>query len=259
MQTSQKAMERQSRIRDLLCSKGTLTLQELVVLLNCSEATIRNDLSKLEKEGVLQRVFGGAVANESTGRNSVISKRMNREVEEKKQIADYVVKNLIQPNMILTLDSGTTNMMLAKKIVDAKIPCTIVTNSFSAATIISKSPHIQLYLAGGFLDVQHESFHDDVSELIVKAYRSNLCFITPNGLDQNGTVTSSSIPENSIKQLMIRQADKTVVLADHTKLCNTELRVICYADSVDQVITDYQASAEQISMLTQAGLRIVHA
>ena len=61
MQTSQKAMERQSRIRDLLCSKGTLTLQELVVLLNCSEATIRNDLSKLEKEGVLQRVFGGAV------------------------------------------------------------------------------------------------------------------------------------------------------------------------------------------------------
>ena len=251
MQTSQKAMERQSRIRDLLCSKGTLTLQELVVLLNCSEATIRNDLSKLEKEGVLQRVFGGAVANESTGRN--------REVEEKKQIADYVVKNLIQPNMILTLDSGTTNMMLAKKIVDAKIPCTIVTNSFSAATIISKSPHIQLYLAGGFLDVQHESFHDDVSELIVKAYRSNLCFITPNGLDQNGTVTSSSIPENSIKQLMIRQADKTVVLADHTKLCNTELRVICYADSVDQVITDYQASAEQISMLTQAGFRIVQA
>lgn len=257
MQTSKKASARQENIRDLLLLKGTISLSDLCETFHCSEATIRNDLAKLEKEGVLKRVLGGAVANEYTPRNSVITKRLNKELDEKNQIAEYVVNHIIKPNMIISLDSGTTNMALAQKILDNKIPCTIVTNSFYVASIISKSPDIQLCLAGGCYDFEHGSFHDDVSDLILKSYRSEICFISPNGVDKDGMVTNSGTEENLIKQQMIKQAVRTILLADNTKLNNTELKIICYAKDVDLLITDSNATAEQITSLTNAGFNIV--
>lgn len=257
MQTSKKAAERQEKIRDLLLSKGTLTLNELCQTFQCSEATMRNDLTKLEKQGVLKRVLGGAVANENTPRNSTIAKRLNEELDAKNQIAEYVIQKIIKPNMIITLDSGTTNMALAQKLLDYKIPCIIVTNSFHVASIVSKAENIQLCLAGGCYDPEHGSFHDDVSDLILKSYRSEICFLSPNGVDKDGMVTNSGLAENSIKQQMRRQAVHTILLADNTKLGHTELKIICHAKDVDLLVTDTKASKEQIEQLTAAGFTIV--
>ena len=256
MQTTKKAAVRQEKIRDLLLSKGTVTLSELCQTLCCSEATIRNDLAKLEKQGVLKRVAGGAVANENTPRNSVISKRLKEELEAKNQIAEYVIRNIIKPNMIITLDSGTTNMALAQKLLDYKIPCIIVTNSFHVASIVSKAENIQLCLAGGCYDPEHGSFHDEVSELSLNSYRSEIWFLAPNGVDKDGTVTNSGLSENSIKKQMSRQAVRTILLADNTKLGRTELKIICYAKDVDLLVTDAKAPREQIDALTAAGFTI---
>lgn len=257
MQTLDKATQRQEKIHDLVLSKHTITLKELISILNCSEATIRNDLTKLEKKGVLKRVLGGAVSTEKAVRNTILSKRLHQELKEKYQIAEYALHHLIKPNMILTLDSGTTNMALAHSLVFANIPCTIITNSFEVANIVSKSDQIQLYLAGGFFDNQHGSFHDDISEATIKSYRSDICFISPNGLDLNGNITNSGVAENTIKQYMMQQADKTIILADHTKLCKTELRIICHVKDVDLVITDTKADTKKIKALKKAGFPII--
>lgn len=257
MQTSKKALARHERIRDLLLSNGTITIGELCETFSCSEATIRNDLIKLEKCGILKRISGGAIATENTSRNSVIAKRINKELDEKNKIAEYVVNHIIKPNMILTLDSGTTNMMLAQKIFDYKIPCTIVTNSFYVASIVAKSPDIQLCLSGGCYDFEHGSFHDDTSDMILNTYRSEICFISPNGIDDSGLVTNSGISENSIKQQMIKQSLRTILLADHTKIDRTELKIICLATDTDMLITDDKITQEQYKRLTNAGFHVI--
>jgi len=256
MRTASKALERQDSIRDLLLSKGTLTLSELCTAFNCSEATIRNDLTKLEKSGVLKRVLGGAVACENTSRNSGITKRMRIQNAEKNAIAEYVVREIIRPNTIITLDSGTTNMAIAQKLLDYKIPCTVITNSFIVATIASKSPNIQLCLAGGLYDAEHASFHDDVSSLILKSIRSEFAFISPNGISPNGDITNSGLTENAIKQQMIQQASKTIVLADHTKIGNIELKILCRVNDVFLIVTDSNATEAQLKILRNAGFNI---
>ncbi|MDF9837063.1 MULTISPECIES: DeoR/GlpR family DNA-binding transcription regulator [unclassified Breznakia] len=257
MQNSNKVNKRHEEIRNLLLSNGTVTLQELCSKLNCSQATIRNDLAALEKQGVLKRMYGGAVANENTVRNSRINKRLNENIEEKEQIADYVAKNLIQPNMIITLDSGTTTMALAQKILDYKIPCTVVTNSFNVATIVSKSEVVKLYLAGGFYDSDHGSFHDETSDYILKKYQSELCFISPNGINCNGLITNSGSSENPIKKRMMEHANKTILLADHTKIGISELNILGDSRNVDCLITDNKIKKEQATQLKKAGLKVI--
>ena len=81
MENSNKVNRRHEEIRNLLLSNGSVTLQELCSKLNCSEATIRNDLTALEKQGVLKRMHGGAVANENTIRNTKINKRLNENID----------------------------------------------------------------------------------------------------------------------------------------------------------------------------------
>lgn len=257
MENSNKVNRRHEEIRNLLLSNGSVTLQELCSKLNCSEATIRNDLTALEKQGVLKRMHGGAVANENTIRNTKINKRLNENIDEKEQIADYVVKNLIKANMIITLDSGTTTMALAQKLLDSKTPCTVITNSFNVASIVSKSEEINLYLAGGFYDPDHGSFHDEVSDYVFKNYQSEICFISPNGISMDGLITNSGTSENPIKKRMMSQANRTVLLADYTKIGATELNILSNPQDVDCLVTDKNIKNQQITQLKKAGLKVV--
>lgn len=257
MENSNKVNKRHNEIRNLLLLNGSVTLQELCSKLNCSEATIRNDLTALESQGVLKRMHGGAVANENTIRNTKINKRLNENMKEKEQIADYVVKHLIKPNMIITLDSGTTTMALAQKLLDSKISCTVVTNSFNVASIVSKSENINLYLAGGFYDPDHGSFHDEVSDYIFRNYQSEICFISPNGISTEGLITNSGTSENPIKKRMMSQANKTVLLADYTKIGVTELNILSNPNNIEYLVTDENIKSNQITQLEKNGLKVI--
>lgn len=58
------ASERTRYIISQLHSKGIINLKDIAKELNISEATVRRDFEKLENEGRLTRVTGGAKLNE---------------------------------------------------------------------------------------------------------------------------------------------------------------------------------------------------
>lgn len=257
MQTLKKSFERQNGIKDYILLKRTVTIDELCKKFRCSEATLRNDLTKLEKEGVLKRIRGGAIANEIVNHNSHLQKRMKENIKAKEKIAQYVVDYIIQAGMIITLDSGTTSIILAQKILDNQIPCTVITNNLSAATILSKNEDIQLCLAGGLFDHKHGCFHDETTDSIFKTYRSDIFFLSPNGIDSEGLVTSAGITEQSIKTKMIQHAKKTFVLADHSKFNKSELKILCTIKDVDTFITDDNVDKEIINTLSKKGAHFI--
>ena len=57
--------KRQEEILKLVNKNGSVTVQELKDIFDASESTIRRDLNALHDMGVLVKVFGGAVKNES--------------------------------------------------------------------------------------------------------------------------------------------------------------------------------------------------
>jgi len=259
MQTNKKALIRQKEIAEYISLKGAATLSELCKKFSSSEATIRNDLTKLEKDGLIKRILGGAISNEDNVRNTVLATRMNRNNAEKKQIAEYIAENIIKPGMTITLDSGTSTLYLAKEIAARRIPCTVITNSFQAAQALIKSSDVRICLCGGWYDPDHGSFHDEMSESVMNTYFSEICFLSPNGIDTNGLITNSGISENSIKMKMINRSHRVIVLADHSKLNKTELKVLCTSNEIESVITDSSADSNLITKLQQAGFNIIQA
>ena len=84
--------KRQSLILQELKKKDFLSLQELIERTGCSASTIRRDLSKLQQEGKLQRIHGGA----TIGHNRIVEPRLKEKLtqntQEKKEIARQPAK-----------------------------------------------------------------------------------------------------------------------------------------------------------------------
>ena len=58
--------QRHEMILKLLEEKGSITVTEIRDLLKASESTVRRDITALDKEGRLVKVFGGAIANKQS-------------------------------------------------------------------------------------------------------------------------------------------------------------------------------------------------
>ena len=54
--------QRQDLLLELLEERGSITVSEVKDMLDASESTIRRDITALDEEGKLVKVFGGAVA-----------------------------------------------------------------------------------------------------------------------------------------------------------------------------------------------------
>ena len=119
--------QRYDIILKLLQEKGTVTIGEILEILDASESTVRRDITALHKAGKLVKVFGGAVAvNHNVVSNEpTVAQKVEMNMSEKKKIAAYAV-SLIQENEFIFMDAGTTTECMIDVLPTKNM--TIVTN-----------------------------------------------------------------------------------------------------------------------------------
>lgn len=86
------SIERHEQILQILMEKKSVTVGELSKTMFVSDATIRRDLSQMEKEGLIKRSHGGAVLFESTNDETSILMREQENIKQKKIIAEIALK-----------------------------------------------------------------------------------------------------------------------------------------------------------------------
>ena len=121
------AVERKNYILGLLQTEKRVVVAELAKTFDVSEETIRRDLDKLEREGLVQKSYGGAVLNDAAQSDMPLSVRKRTNVEGKQKIAELLAE-YIPDNSSLMLDSSSTALFIVKRIKDRK-NMVIITNS----------------------------------------------------------------------------------------------------------------------------------
>ena len=145
-----KAAERQLRIRQMLENRDFIDSETLGRELDASESSVRRDLDILEEEGVLKRVYGGAVSVQAPPNRAfdyaVESVRLS---DEKSRIA-RLTAGLIENGQTVILDGGSTVAAVARELAAKSLH--IVTNSLPIAEGLESLRNIELTLTGGYLD-----------------------------------------------------------------------------------------------------------
>ena len=107
--------ERKLKIAEIIGENGGIRTSELSDLFNVSEMTVLRDLATLEKQGILTRVYGGAVSSKTLSRETPNVVREKIRITEKNKIASLAAQ-LIQDGDNIFLDGSTTTHALAKRL-----------------------------------------------------------------------------------------------------------------------------------------------
>jgi DeoR/GlpR family transcriptional regulator of sugar metabolism len=251
------AVERRKKIMDLLYENQSVAVPDLSRLFNITEETVRRDLAKLEKEGLLRRTYGGAVLSEGLHLELPIS---IREVTNKegKELMGRTAAGLVEDGDTIIMDSSTTVLQMARFLKDKK-RLTVITNGLKIASELAPYENISVISTGGMLRSSSLSFVGHSAERAISNYNADIFFMSCKGVSLDKFVTESNEFEAELKKIMIKAAQRIVLLADHTKLDKVSFATICSIKNIDVFITDEKLPKEWETFMKDNDIELLYA
>ncbi len=217
-----------------------------------SEVTLRSDISKLEREGLLKRVHGGAIRIRVQRYDPEFQEQIAIDVEDKREIAKKA-SSFVEKNDVIFVDSGSATLFFFEEL--SKIPptsLTVVTNSLYIVNAVAQTSGIDLVVMGGTFQQNTMNFLDFEINPFLTRYNVNKAFLGINGMDETGYY-ASNILEAETKKLLCNVCNDIYVLVSSSKHFKKSLVLISNWTGREQIITPYlrDASEERFEKLSK--------
>ncbi|WP_042461879.1 DeoR/GlpR family DNA-binding transcription regulator [Neobacillus dielmonensis] len=248
-------IERRQIITSILQKNKKVLVSDLRKQFNVTEETIRRDLEKLEREGALTRTYGGAVINQPTNLDLPFNQRIDINLQIKQEIAQKA-SLYISDNDSLFVDSSSTCFELVKLLND-KRNVTVITNSVKILNERSNTTN-KIISTGGELVPHSLSLVGAISLETAKKYNPDYAILSCNGLDQTKGIMDSNEPDAELKKFMAQQANKNILLADHTKFDNIAFISFLEFQKIDYLITNIKPSDNWIKFLHENNITVIY-
>ncbi|TCZ76191.1 DeoR/GlpR transcriptional regulator [Paenibacillus albiflavus] len=246
------ALKRQEKIMELLLSNGEVKVLEISELLGVTGKTIREDLAKLELQGLLMRVHGGAVRQTDKRIGSFPNRISQTEhLHQKKAVAMKAI-HLIEAGDIIALDGGSSTLEIARVLPNA--PLTVITNDLYIIRELVEKDQISLIVPGGYRK-RNLLVSGEAVRMLGKLNIQKV-FISATGLhlDYGLSIYTTELAEQ--KQALLEQAKYRYCVADHTKFDKYALMTFAQFTDVDRIITDDGLPDETRSRYAATGVSI---
>lgn len=251
------AQERYEYIIETLNRDCVVKVSKLIKELNVSIETIRRDLEHLEKEGILDRVYGGAVPRKIAVDKLSFDKREEEFKKEKAEIASIAMR-YISEGQSIALNDSTTNVEIARRLKSKFNNLTVITNSLIIATELANSDGINLILAGGVFHNKEFAFYGTFAKDILNNFIVDRAFIGVGGISINRGVTDHDMDTVEIQRTLINISKEAIILADSSKIDSVSLTKISNIDDVSFIITDGKVEESIINKYLKHGVEIIN-
>ncbi|MFM9277094.1 DeoR/GlpR family DNA-binding transcription regulator [Paenibacillus jiagnxiensis] len=254
--------ERKKFILEQLKLEGQVKVAELSAQCEVSEETVRRDLLLLEREGLVKRVYGGAITVKPSAYEPPYLQRQTVKAEEKERIGRKAAE-LIASGDTIVIDVGTTALELAKAIADRE-RLTVLTNSIAVAYYLMESLNSgrfsgKIIVIGGDLNPEQQSMSGSVAEHTLSRFRVDKAFISIGGISVKRGISDYDIEETSMSRLMIENAGQTIVLADDSKIGREAFVEIAPIREVHTVVSNVAPPKEWLPLVKSRHLQWIEA
>lgn len=230
------AINRREKILELLQEDGSAKVMNLARLFKVTEVTIRQDLEKLEKEGLIIREHGGAYLKDISKQVTGFTLTHQENLDKKELIAQKCLE-FIEPGDTIILDSGSTTTEIAKKLRGVK-PLTVITNALNIALMLGAEPGIEVIVTGGEFKPPTLSLTGQKAADFFKGLNAQKLFLATAGISLKAGLTYPSISDLVVKKGMIDAAEVTYLVADSTKIGKAAFASLGALALIDYIITD---------------------
>ena len=247
--------ERRDRILEALGRDQRVLASELARDFGVSEDTIRRDLRELASEGLLRRVYGGAVPRSPA--SPTYARRKAESGTAKSAIARAAVK-LFKEGQVVFLDAGTTAAEVAARI-PPDLKLTVVTNSLPVASTLADHPTARCVMVGGVLF--KETLGTVGAETVegFRRVRADVCVLGVASLHPEVGVGVFFHEDAEVKRAMVAAAEEVVAVAASDKLGTSAPFLVGPFSIVDRLVTDAAVSDETVRTYAEAGVEVIRA
>lgn len=245
--------KRRSQIAQMLDEQQAITNKEIMERFDISIETVRRDLHYLENQGLLTRVYGGAVRKEVVRAETLYSGR-ERENSAEKQLIAGAAEKFIETDDIVFFDLGTTVELVAKKLDKSKNIYAITNAIRTAVTLTERCAEV--ILTGGRIRPEELSLSGTLAETSINKFNINTAIIGAAGITENG-ISDFITDEAGIRSKAIQSADKVIVLADFTKFGVRAMCRVCPLQDIDIIITDDKAPKKILRAIEKQGVQVI--
>lgn len=256
------AAERERLIIEAMGPNGFVSYRDLEARLAASPATIRRDLSRLEEEGVIHRVRGGAKLTERHGgrpegaarlAGTPFAQSITEHLAEKQAIGRAAAQ-LCQHGEGIMIDGGTTTLQMCPHI--GGLDLSVLTNSLHIANALLPQSGTQILLPSGTLFREQNIILAPAGEESMPRFHAPKLFMGAAAVGPQGVMQQDVILVAAERRLIDR-AEQVILLVDSSKFTSSSGAIVCGLDEVDIVVTDQRVQPQTLAMLEKAGPEVI--
>jgi DeoR family transcriptional regulator, fructose operon transcriptional repressor len=236
-------------------AEGRVSVTALAPELGVAVETLRRDLKVLADRGVVQRVYGGAVAVESAGFETDLDFRAAADVTEKHRVAIAAAQRR-QGAETVYIDEGTTPQFIAEELI-ATGPMTVVTSSLPVASRLATEPEITVILLGGRVRGRTQGTVDHWAVRMLGELVIDLAYIGANGISRDHGVTTQDPAVAAVKRTAIERSRRRILFGAHTKFGASSLCRFAEVRDFESVITGVELSASDAHRYAALGAPVL--
>ena len=248
------AAARRALLLGRLQKDGRLVAKELAAELDLSEDSIRRDLRDLAAEGLLTRVYGGALP--ASPAVADYAARSSIAAASKTRVAARAAA-LVQPGSTVILDGGTTTLALVRAL-PRDLDCTIVTHSPTIAAALLDHAAEVLVLGGRLFKHSAVTSGAAAAESAGRV-SADLFFLGVTGVHPAQGLTTGDADEAAMKRVLASRAADTYVLASTEKIGTASPFQVLPLGEVTALIVDRRTPPDALLPLRQTGAELIEA
>ncbi len=252
------AVSRQKEIVDLLRAEGKVTVTGLADSLGVSVVTVRNDLDALERQQVLRRLRGGAIAVRPARFERALHPLNNAFEDEKRRIGELAA-SLVRDGETVIIDAGSTTLALARALPATLQDVAVVTTALDVALELERHVSIKVVITGGTFAKPQRCLIQPFATTLLRQINADVAFVACSGVDASKGFTTQSWEEAEVKHAIVAASSRVIFLADHGKIGHVATAKIMDLSEAELLVTDTGATSAALRPLEQAGLNIIMA
>lgn len=245
--------ERRLKIQGIVTQNKRIVVKEISKEFDISEVTVRKDLEVLEKRGILSRVHGGAILNQSSVHDIALTEKEHIYPKAKQLIGEKAAQ-MIKEGDVIFLDSGSTTTQIARNI-KFKKDIKVITNAVNIASELAGT-EIEVILTGGLLREKSFSLVGPIAEDSLQHINADKLFLGVDGIHFEFGLTTPNLMEARVNQLMIKKSIEVILVSDSSKFGKRSMSFIADIGSVQQVITDKGIHNDDLRSLEELGVKV---
>jgi DeoR family transcriptional regulator, aga operon transcriptional repressor len=249
-----RQQDRLGLILERLNSQSSVSVPELAVALEVSQASVRRDLQLLESQQLLSRTHGGAVAS-GVLYELPMRYRGGQRHEAKRAIAKVAVQLLGPEVSSVGLNGGSTTTEVARALA-ARSGLRVVTNALNIASELAVRSNIDLVVCGGSARAESYELVGPLAEMTLANLNIEVAIIGVDGVNITAGLTTHHEVEAQTNRCLLRAAERVIVVADSSKIGRRGFARISEIGVVSDLVTDSDVKDSDVAELERAGLKV---